>query len=161
MTRRDRNPDELERFVDQALRDLGQRRAPLALEHRVHAEIARRAALPWWRNGFAQWPLAARLAFMIASVGFVKLAFIATMWMFATVDATGVVTPLMTWMRRAEHVSSSMIDLGMSLAGLIPPIWIYGGLALCALLYAALFGLGAVGYSILYASPATRGLSRR
>ena len=161
MTRRHENPDELECFVDQALRNLGQRRAPPTLAPRVHAEIARRAALPWWRKGFAQWPLAARLAFLITSVGFVKLAFVAAMWTFSTIDATGVVTPLMTWMSGAEHVTSSMIDLAMSLLTLIPPMWLYGGLALCALLYATLFGLGAVGYSILYASPATRGLSQR
>jgi hypothetical protein len=39
------------------------------------------------------------------------------------------------------------------LAGAIPAAWLYGSLTAGALLYAALFGLGAAAYRILYLKP--------
>jgi hypothetical protein len=39
------------------------------------------------------------------------------------------------------------------LTGIAPPLWFYQGIAVCAVLYAALFGLGAALYRTLYHQP--------
>jgi hypothetical protein len=150
------NSDDLERFIDQTLRELPPRQAPRTLESRVLAELARRAALPWWRKHFTHWPLAARAAFLLASCGSVTL-----LWIFTSTDAFRVSTSPPTWIRSLSHVTSSMIDLSVSLIGRIPPGLLYSVLALCVLLYGALLGLGAAGYHILYVDLRSRGLVQR
>ena len=45
------------------------------------AELARRAALPWWRKSFAHWPMAARAAFVVLGAG------IAAAFVFVAVSA--------------------------------------------------------------------------
>ena len=54
----------LERLLHGALRGTPDRPAPVDLEARVLAAIARGAALPWWRRSFAHWPAAARFGFV-------------------------------------------------------------------------------------------------
>jgi hypothetical protein len=52
------SPEQLEKLIHSNLRALPDRRAPRSLESRVHAAIETRAALPWWKQSFAQWPVA-------------------------------------------------------------------------------------------------------
>jgi hypothetical protein len=156
MTRPHDNSDDLERFIDQTLRELPQRQAPSTLESRVLAELARRAALPWWHRQFLDWPLAARVAFLLACFGSVTVT-----WIFASTDFFRLSTFPPTWIRSLSHVTSSMIDLSVSLIGRIPPGLLYSVLAFCVLLYGALLGLGAVGYHILYVDPRSQGLPQR
>lgn len=155
------NSEDLERFIDKTLRDLPQRQAPRSLESRVLTELTRRAALPWWRRPFAHWPLAARVVFLLACFGAVKLAVAAVMWISANTTVFRLSTPALTWIRSLSHVTSSMIDLSVSLVGSIPPVLLYSALAVGVLLYGALLGLGAVGYHILYLDPRSRGLAQR
>src|SRR4051794_7570835 len=61
----------LEQLVCDVARTQPLRRAPASLEGRVLAQLA---PAPWWRRGFTNWPLAARAAFLVASIGFVRLA---------------------------------------------------------------------------------------
>lgn len=60
-------PDPLERFVDRALREVPPRRAPAALEARVFAAIAARAALPWWHQPVLHWPMPYRVVVLVAA----------------------------------------------------------------------------------------------
>ena len=83
MTPTPNNPENLERLIHQALRDLPPRRAPHSLEQRVLAELQRRLALPWWRKSFAHWPVLARAGFIMLSAGLVKLALMLGMWVMA------------------------------------------------------------------------------
>jgi hypothetical protein len=156
MTQPHDNSDDLERFIDRTLRELPQRQAPRTLESRVLAELARRAALPWWRRHFMHWPLIARVAFLLASFGSVTV-----MWIFTSTDVFRDSTSPPTWIRSLSHVTSSMIDLSASLVGMIPPALLYSALAFCVLLYGTLLGLGAVGYHTLYVDPRSRGLVQR
>jgi hypothetical protein len=55
-------PDPLETWVDRALREVPDEAAPAALTLRVMDELARRAALPWWRRNPANWPFALRVS---------------------------------------------------------------------------------------------------
>jgi hypothetical protein len=49
------------------------------------------------------------------------------------------------------------VNLVALLARIQPPAWFYEGAAVCALLYAVLFGLGAAVYRALYLQPLNGG----
>jgi hypothetical protein len=148
-------PDEaLERLLDRTLHELPLRRAPPTLESRVFAEINRRAALPWFRRSFAHWPLVARAVFMLICAALIRLAFLGGIAAIARVHSlqeSGALS--VSWARQAAVLMSSASNLAASLAHALPPAWLYGGVAVCALLYAFLFGLGAAVYRTLYLQP--------
>jgi hypothetical protein len=150
-------PDEqkLERFIDQTLRDLPRRGAPGTLEQRVMAEIARRAALPWWKQNFAHWPMAARIAFLIFSGGLVKAMMMLLVFAGAGFEAAQfreVFATQYAWMDAGATVMRALGDFVTATLQGIPSLWLYGALATIAGLYVTLFGLGAAAYRTLYAS---------
>src|SRR4051812_1841916 len=86
----------IERLIDGVLRGQPPRSAPATLQARVFAEIERRAALPWWHHSFLHWPLAARVAFILASLGVVKLALTGAMMLIAGVQSEPAVVATLT-----------------------------------------------------------------
>ena len=54
------------------------------------------------------------------------------------------------WARQAGVLVVSLANLAAAIANISPPAWLYEGLAVCGVLYAVLFGLGAVLYRMLY-----------
>ena len=145
---------QLERSVHRALRELPARPAPRSLEQRVLAEIARRAALPWWRKSFVHWPVAARAVFIVALAGVVKLVLMGGVWVMAGFDAVQFRAAFATqlgWMEGGLAVVRATADFLDILIRNLPPLWLYGGAAVVALAYAALFGLGAAAYKALHA----------
>lgn len=135
--------DPLERLLDRTLRELPLRHAPLTLESRVFGELERRAARPWWRRSFAHWPLYVRGAFLVICGVFIRLAFLGGAAVVAGVHS-------LPWARQAEMFMVSVGNIAGLLGRLAPPTWLYDGIAVCAVLYAVLFGLGAVVYRTLY-----------
>jgi hypothetical protein len=135
--------DPLEQLLDRTLRELPLRRAPATLEARVCGELARRSARPWWRRSFAQWPLPARAAFLVLCAVLIRLAF-----MGGSAAVAGVHS--LPWARQAGVLVASLANLTAAIARISPPAWLYEGLAVCGVLYAVLFGLGAVLYRMLY-----------
>lgn len=145
---------ELERFVHRALRELPPRSAPRSLEQGVLAEIARRAALPWWRKSFNHWPVAARAAFLVLSLGIVKLALFGGVWAMAGFDSAqfrAAFAPQLAWMESGLAVVQAITAFFDIVLRNIPPLWLYGGLAFIGAMYVALFGLGAAAYRTLCA----------
>jgi hypothetical protein len=147
MNDRDEADLKLERLVDQALRELPVRRAPLNLESRVFEELARRAAMPWWQRSFVQWPRAARVLLLGVCTVLSGLTIVGGAQIVATLGPA--VRPAGE-LDRALALLSTSKDLIATLVGTIPPMWIYEGLTLAAVLYAALFALGAAAYRTLY-----------
>jgi len=146
--------DLLERQIDRALRGLAPRRAPRSLESRVIAELARRAALPWWRRRIPQWPPAARVAFIAVCGGVIRLAWPATGWAIAEFGALRCCgTPSLAWIHYGVAAVSGAAQVLNVIASALPMSWIAGGLMFAAMLYAALFGIGAVAYRSLYLNP--------
>jgi hypothetical protein len=152
-------PDErLERLVDRALQELPLRRAPGTLESRVLTELERRAALPWWRRSFAHWPLPARAGFLVICIALIGLAFVCgatAMDSLRTLHDSGALS--LAWAREAVVLMTSAGNLLTSLWRAVPPAWAYAGLAVCAALYAVLFGLGAAAYRTFYLEPQNGG----
>lgn len=141
--------------VNRMLRELPRRRAPAALESRVLAELARRAALPWWRLGFAHWPSAARMAFLAACSALVGCTVLGVPWGLSRLPA--VHGALLRGMEPAIAAMSDAAGVTALLLRVIPPLWFYGTMAAAAALYATLFALGAAAYSTLYRHPANTG----
>jgi hypothetical protein len=142
-------PEKLEQLIDELARSQPARRAPASLAARVLAQIAsQQVRLPWWRKGFAYWPLAARGVFLVASYGFIRLALAGVM---SVVDVlrTSDVAAAETLNRTGEAVSAT-VSLGSLVLHAIPPVWLYNGAALGFALYAVLFGLGTIAYRTLY-----------
>jgi hypothetical protein len=147
MNDRDEADLRLERLVDQALGQLPMRRAPLDLESRVFGELARRAAMPWWQRSFLQWPRGACV---------LLLGVCTVLGALTIVGGARIVVNLGPALRPANELDRALAllstskDLISTLVGTIPTMWIYEGLALAAVLYAALFALGAAAYRTLY-----------
>ena len=147
-------PEDLERFVHRALCELPARRAPRSLEQRVLAEIERRAALPWWRKSFAHWPLAARATFLVVCIGVVKFLLLGGVWVMAGFDLAQFRDAFATqfaWMEAGFAVVNAITGSFEIIFRNIPPLWLYGALAIIGSMYAALFGVGAAVYRTLYA----------
>jgi hypothetical protein len=143
----------LERLVHRTLRELPARRAPRSLEGRVFAELARRAALPWWRKSFVHWPVPARAALLVVLLGVVKLVLMGGVWAASGFDAAQfreAFAQQLSWMESGIAVVNASRSFFEIMFRNIPPLWLYGGVAFIAALYAALFGLGAAAYKALH-----------
>jgi hypothetical protein len=143
----------LERLIGKTLRDLPPRRAPVALEDRVLAELERRAALPWWRKSYAHWPLAARAAFLVASIGIIRVVILAIAWAqagFESAALTSAFAPLVNRISSCVDLADSIAEFSRAVLQSISPVWLYGGLGALALMYLTLFGVGAFAYRTLY-----------
>jgi len=148
----------LERVIHQTLSGLPPRRAPSTLESRVAHELARRALLPWWRASFANWPVAARVMFVLVCAVLVAATILGGLSAYlgdrSFEEASAV---LLSWAHPFLTVLSSAGGLAALLARVIPPLWLYGALGLGAFLYVTLFGLGAAAYRTLYLRPTAAG----
>jgi hypothetical protein len=144
--------EKLEQFVHHTLRALPPRRAPRSLEQRVLAELARRAALPWWRQSFGHWPQPAQAAFLLASLSGAVAVFLGTGWAMAGFDTAqfqGALAQPVAWWAGGQSVFNAISGFFEIMLRNIPPLWLYGSLAFVATMYAALFGLGAAAYKAL------------
>ena len=61
------------------------------------------------------------------------------------------------WGRSAAALAGAIAQLAAALARAVPITWVYDGLAVSAVLYAALFGLGIAAYRTLYRGSALPG----
>src|ERR1700744_2629890 len=144
--------------MTEALRGLPPRRAPLALESRVLDELQRRAAQVWWRRSFTHWPTAARTAFVLLNIALVAVTFLNGFSSVVGGRSFSEFTAMMLmWMRPFLTVLSSIGGLTPVLLRSIPQGWLYAGLVVSAVLYTALFGLGAAAYRTLYLRPSMVG----
>jgi hypothetical protein len=154
MNSADSRREQLETLIDRALKGQPLRRAPATLGERVLAEIGRRAALPWWRRGFAHWPLAARIAFVLGVLAMVWLVYALTG--SAATDAetavrSGLGDLVGSWPATLRTLASAGRELVTLAARAIPTEWLYGVAVVVAALYVACFGLGAATYRVLQA----------
>lgn len=144
----------LERAMARVLAGQPPLRAPATLGERVMAELARRAALPWWRRGFSYWPLGARIALVVALAALLWLVLALTGGAAAGTGDTlraEVVGSVTSWTTALHALASAAGEIGGFAARAVPATWIYGCAAAVAALYVSFFGLGAATYKVLQA----------
>jgi hypothetical protein len=145
----DRNRhDEIEQQVTRALQAQPLRRAPRTLESRVLAQIESGAVATGWRRGFAHWPLAARVLFLAASAGVVKLALSIGMWVATPLDSPAVSVQLPS---QIAWLQTLFVAIG-SVVRTVPSLWVHVGIGILAIMYVALFGIGASAYRMVRAA---------
>jgi len=152
-TRQAFSPERVEQLVHRELTALPLRRAPRTLESRVLAEIERRASVAWYHRSWSYWPAAVKSAFLALGTAVSGAAVLAFYFMGEETD-TGALTAaagerfsgVMALFRIARWMVSYTSDTFAS----IPPLWLYGSLAVIGFLYATFFGLGAAAYRTLY-----------
>jgi hypothetical protein len=138
--------EKLEHLIHDGLRALPDRAAPRALESRVLAELARRAALPWWRRSYTHWPVGLRYAFILL------LAAVAAAWFSrgpVTAQALSALALRFPWIAFLDSIASNLWETGGVVFDAIPAAWLYGGVAALACAYGLLLGLGAAAYRAL------------
>jgi len=140
----------LERALTEALKGMPLRRAPSTLETRVVDELERRAALPWWRVSFVHWPAAPRVAFVIVCIALVAATFLVGVFALGGRSLNEAAALVLSWVQPFLAVMSSAGGVASLLVRVIPPLWLYGGMALGIILYLALFGLGAAAYRLYF-----------
>lgn len=149
------SPEELEQFIHRELRSLPPRRAPRSLESRVMAAIEHRATVAWYHRSWSYWPASVRAAFLAVATGVAGAAVIAMTLMSRGLDAGAAVQEAGSRFPLAAQlyaVGAWTADFVSHLIGNIPSLWLYGGLAAVAALYATFFGLGAAAYRTFYRS---------
>jgi len=140
-----RDPQDLERFVHRALRELPARRAPAALEDRVFAALAARQRAPWWQRGWQAWPLVPRTLVLgagtAAAVAVIWLAMAGTQAM-GNVSLDALVQSHAPWLLSVRSVLGT---LGDALRALFAHYQVYfvGALAVLAAAYFTTIGVGA------------------
>ena len=151
-TERNREQQEarLERLIHGVLREQPPLRAPASLEARVLAALEQEH-LPWWRKGFAQWPLGARAAMFAVLLLVSKLTLDAVMWIFSNpTPVSHTVENTISQAKSTASVFSSLMQVVHSLLNVIPGHWITVALVFAAGMYFMLFVLGATAYRTLY-----------
>lgn len=150
----------LEKRVTEVLAATAAFKAPQDLEARVLEAIERRARVPWWQRRVPEWPLLAQLLF-----GLTGIATAAALLLLrpATPRALGTVIghPAAVLQRPAADLHATLDVLAVfhrlldTMAGTLPEAVWYGGLALCAAAYVALFLLIVFCYRLVQ-TPASR-----
>jgi hypothetical protein len=147
------SPEQLEQLVSRELRALLPRRAPRSLESRVLAAIEQRAMIPWYHKSWSYWPAAVRAVFLAVAIGVtgsIVIAFYLGYNDVATSEVAARAEERLGIFATIYHVGSWIADLIVQVFASIPPLWLYGGVAAIAALYATFFGLGAAAYRALY-----------
>ncbi len=139
-----RDFEALEALTSRALRTLPPRSAPPRLAARVHAELERRAALPWWRRSFVYWPAPVRGAFVMICAGLIGLSLLGgARWLAAGQFAHAAQDSIARWPWAGPvgALWSALLDLESALAGAVPSLWLDAGAAVLGLAYALLLAL--------------------
>jgi hypothetical protein len=151
----------LEQRIGRMLAGTAQFTAPEGLAAQVLEGIERGAKVPWWRRSVPEWPRLAQLGFAvtgIAAAAAVLLGRAAPPKSLGTVISRpeAVLRQPATDLHATLNVLSVFHRLADTLAGSLPDgVW-YGGIALCAAAYVALFFLVVFGCRMLQAPAATR-----
>ena len=150
----DRDQSALEQRIARTLAGTANFKAPEGLEVLVLDGIVRRAQVSWWRRRVLEWPPLAQLAFALTGVATAAALLLGRP---ATPKALSVViTQPAAELHATLDVLAVMRRFADTVAGALPDdVW-YGGLALCAATYVALFLLIAFGYRLLLTQPHAR-----
>jgi hypothetical protein len=153
--------DALAERITRALNGTAQFKAPPGIEAQVWSGIERAAQAPWWRRRVLEWPVLAQIAF--AATGVMAAAALVLGRPAAPAKLHAVIDhPVAVLRQPAADLHATLNVLAIfhrltdTVAASVPDgVW-YGGIALCAVAYVALFYLIVFGYRLLQAPLASR-----
>ena len=153
--------DALEERTSRALHGTAQFKAPPGIEAQVWSGIERAAQTPWWRRRVLEWPVLAQVAF--AATGIMAAAAMVLGRPATPAKLHAVIDhPVAVLQQPAADLHATLNVLAVfhrltdTVAGSLPEgVW-YGGIAVCAVAYVALFYLVVFGYRLLQAPLASR-----
>ena len=151
----------LEQRLSRLLAGTAEFKAPANLVAKVLGGIERRANVPWWRRRVMECPRPARIGFALTGV---VTAAALLLGRPPTPQALGALIPQPGAALRQPaadlHTTLTVLRvfhrLTQTVAGSLPETVWYGGLALCAAAYVALFFLIVYGYRLLQSPAASR-----
>ena len=146
------DPSSLESHVESAVKYLHDRRAPRSLETRVLAEIQRRAALPWWRKSYADWPTPVRAGFFLGSAVAAALAVLSFSRLALPASVAETLQTRTSSLAALGSAGDALVRLASHFLQSVPSLWLYGSVAAFAGCYLCLVGLGAAAYKTLRSS---------
>lgn len=141
--------EKLEQLVHRELRSLPLRKAPRSLESRVLAAIEQQATVAWYHKSWSYWPAAVRAGFLGLATALSSIAIAAFYLMSQGAEASALTSAAgerLAGFMALVHFFRWMTAYASDTIASIPPLWLYGGLAAVATLYATFFGLGAAAY---------------
>jgi len=148
----------LEQRVTRMIAGTAEFKAPEELAQRVLSDIERRARVPWWQRRVMEWP---RLGFALTGIATATALLLGRPATPKTLHAMIAQPGAMLHQPAADlHATLNVLSvfhrLTDTVAGSLPDgVW-YGGMALCAAAYLALFFLIVFGYRLLQAPAASR-----
>jgi hypothetical protein len=151
----------LEQRVTRMVAGTAEFKAPADLQERVLSSIERRARVPWWQRRVMEWPRLAQLGFAITGVATAAALLLGRpatpKTLHAMIPQAGaVLRQPAADLHTTLNVLSVFHRVTDTVAGSLPDgVW-YGGMALCAAAYMALFFLIVFGYRLLQAPAASR-----
>jgi hypothetical protein len=146
-------PGQLEQLVHAELRALPLRKAPRTLESRVLAAIEQRSQVAWWHKSWSYWPTPVKTVFAFVATAFAGTVVAASYSLLSGVNPEKVAAEAgerLSLFTKLWHAAAWTADFVAAQIGTIPSLWLYGGLAVIATMYATFFGLGAFAYRALY-----------
>lgn len=147
------SPEQVERLVHRELTALPFRKAPATLEARVLAAIEQQATVAWYHRSWNYWPAAVKAAFLAVGTAVSGAAVMAFALMSQGADTSALTNAAgerFSGLVTLFHITRWIVNYTTETIAGIPPLWLYGGLATVAFLYASFFGLGAAAYRTLY-----------
>jgi hypothetical protein len=135
-----KDPRLSEQSLHRLLRNLPDRPAPRTLQHRVLAELERRAAEPSWRRTYASWPAWLRGAFVLGAL--LAAALVAA----GPTRVLGEIALRIDSLSFARTLVRGMEGSVRDMVAAIPAAWLYAAAAAVAISYAILGGLSAAVY---------------
>jgi hypothetical protein len=151
----------LEQRVTRMVAGTAEFKAPADLAERVLSSIERRARVPWWQRRVMEWPRLAQLGFALTGMATAAALLLGRPATPKTLHAM-IAQPGAVLRQPAADLHTTLNVLSVfhrvtdTIAGSLPDgVW-YGGMALCAAAYMALFFLIVFGYRLLQAPAASR-----
>lgn len=141
----------LERMMDEQLRRLPYRKAPVSLAPRVLAAIRAQAHKPWWQRPLATWARWLQVVTLMAATGIGAVLAWAISLGIENLDFGAVTRSLKSSLDRFDFVWTAATTLGNAVVIVLgqthPMVLIAGGL-LCVVAYASCIGMGTLLYRL-------------
>ncbi len=133
---------QLEASIRRELDTLGELSAPPALANRILREIERRAATPWYRRAWPNWPASLRLASLLLLVGAFSGLFFGTWELTHALSSTQSATDWWTGTLALWRSAGALGRVACSFTDYLSPALIFTALGLFFAACATCVGLG-------------------